>query len=137
MNKKIQIWQPCNIYRKAKIGDKVSIGMFSEISGDIGDNVRIGKGCFIPEGVTIEDNVFIGPHVTFTNDKYPPSKKEDWEKTVVKKGASIGAAAVILCGITIGEGSTVGAGSIVTRDVPRGTTVCGNPAKEIIKEASK
>lgn len=101
----------------------------------IGNGVKIGKNCliqafsFIPEGVTIEDNVFIGPHVCFTNDKNPPSA--DWASIIVKKGASIGANATILPGLTIGENSRVGAGSTVTHDVPDGETWAGNPARKL------
>jgi UDP-2-acetamido-3-amino-2,3-dideoxy-glucuronate N-acetyltransferase len=99
----------------------------------IGKNVYIGEGCriqafaFIPEGVTLGDNVFIGPHVTFTNDKHPPSV--DWSETVVEDEVSIGAGAVILPGITIQAGATIGAGAVVTKDVPAGWTVKGNPAR--------
>ncbi len=101
----------------------------------IGDGVRIGKKCkiqafaFIPGGVTIEDDVFIGPRVTFTNDKYPPSSGKHWAPTLVEKGAIVGAGAVILPGVTIGRGAIVGAGSVVTKDVPAHATVYGNPAR--------
>jgi acetyltransferase-like isoleucine patch superfamily enzyme len=101
----------------------------------IGKEVKIGDGCriqmfaFIPDGVTIEDNVFIGPGVVFTNDKYPPAKdKSEWLKTTVKQGASIGANATIVCGVTIGKGAMIGAGSVVTKDVPDGEMWYGNPA---------
>jgi UDP-2-acetamido-3-amino-2,3-dideoxy-glucuronate N-acetyltransferase len=99
----------------------------------IGKNVYIGEGCkvqafaFIPDGVSIGERVFIGPHVCFTNDKNPPSV--NWANTWVDDDASIGAGAVILPGITIGKGARVGAGSVVTRDVPAGATVKGNPAR--------
>jgi acetyltransferase-like isoleucine patch superfamily enzyme len=104
----------------------------------IGDTVKIGKNCkiqaftFIPSGVTIEDNVFIGPHVCFTNDKHPKAQGE-WEviQTLVKSGASIGANSTILSGITIGENSTIGAGSVVTKDVPEYETWAGNPARPL------
>ncbi|MAG08702.1 N-acetyltransferase [Candidatus Woesearchaeota archaeon] len=127
------------------IGSDCKIGTFVEIRKDvkIGDNVKIQAFVFIPEGVNIEDGVFIGPHVCFVNDKYPRAinkdgslkSPEDWEtvKTFVKKGASIGANSTILCGITIGEGAMVGAGSVVTKDVPPKALVVGNPAR-IVKE---
>jgi UDP-2-acetamido-3-amino-2,3-dideoxy-glucuronate N-acetyltransferase len=94
----------------------------------IGDCVKIQAFTFIPEGVTIGDNVFLGPRTTFTNDKYPPSHGKKWSKTMVEQGASIGAGAIILPGITIGAHSTVGAGAVVTKDVASGVTVVGNPA---------
>ncbi len=131
-----------NLYG-CKIGANTKIGSFCEIR----KTVRVGKNCkiqafvFIPEGVTIEDNVFIGPHVCFINDKIPRATDRDgnlldesgWEcvQTTVKKGASIGANATILCGVTIGENSIVGAGSVVTKDVPKDVIVAGNPARII------
>ena len=87
--------------------------------------------CFIPEGVIIEDGVWVGPRVTFTNDKYPPSPKKKWKRTFVRKGAHIGASCTILCGLSLGSDSMVGAGSVVTKSVKSGTTVCGVPAKVI------
>lgn len=95
----------------------------------IGNNVKIQAQVFIPSGVTIEDNVFVGPGVTFTNDKNPPSHGQGWLPTLVRRNASIGARAVILPGITIGEGARIGAGSVVTKSVPDNVTVCGNPAR--------
>ena len=92
----------------------------------IGDNCKIQSGVFIPNGVTIGDDVFIGPNVTFTNDKYPPSG--NWSKTIVDTYVSIGAGATILPGITIGEGAKVGAGSVVTKDIPKNEIWIGNPA---------
>ena len=100
----------------------------------IGERVKVQSMSFIPGGVTIEDDVFVGPRVTFTNDKYPPSHGKGWKPTVVKKGASIGAGAIILPGITIGEGAKIGAGSVVTKDVLPGTIVMGNPAHEYVKK---
>ena len=103
----------------------------------VGSKVKIGENCkiqpyaFIPDGVTIEDNVFVGPHVCFTNDKYPPSNGRGWAETLVKNGASIGAGSIILPGITIGENTRIGAGSVVTKNIPSGETWCGNPAKKI------
>ena len=103
----------------------------------IGDDVVIGSRCkvqafaFIPEGVHIGDDVFIAPHVCFTNDKNPPSGRANWLQTIVMDGARIGANATILPGITIGKNAIVGAGAVVTKSVPPDTTVIGNPAKAI------
>jgi acetyltransferase-like isoleucine patch superfamily enzyme len=137
-----------NIYG-ATIGEGCKIGAFVEIKPNvtIGNNVKIEPMVFIPNGVTIEDGVFIGPGVTFTNDRFPSAvnangsikSERDWqvEKTLVQKGAAIGAGSTIRCGITIGEGALVGAGSVVTKDVRAKTTVVGNPAKLLKKSAVK
>ena len=133
-----RFWFPelSNIHPNAKIGVRNIIHSFVWI----GENVIIGNDCriqafvFIPPGVTIADKVFIGPNVTFTNDKNPPS--EQWAKTKVGRGASIGAGSVILPGINIGENAIIGAGSVVTKDVPSGETWVGNPAKKIAKKES-
>lgn len=124
-----------NVYATAKIGNFVKAGYASEIGNavKIGDNVSIGKGSFLCEGVEIGNDVFIGPHVCFTNDKYPPSKKSNWKKTIVRDGAKIGAAVTILPGVTIGENALIGAGSVVTKNVDANTAVYGNPAKIIQK----
>lgn len=131
-----------NLYG-CEIGDDSKIGVFVEIRKQvkIGRNVKIQPFAFIPEGVNIEDGVFIGPHVCFTNDKYPRSinldgslmDEDDWGQipTFVKKGASLGAASVIVCGVTIGEYALVGAGAVVTRDVPAYSVVVGVPAKVV------
>lgn len=120
-----------------KIGKNCKIAAFVEIQKGvtIGNNCAIEAFTFIPSGVTIEDEVFIGPHVCFTNDKKPRAVNPGWKTipTVVKKGASIGAGSVILCGITIGEKAMVAAGSVVTKDVAQNTLVAGKPAKPIKK----
>jgi UDP-2-acetamido-3-amino-2,3-dideoxy-glucuronate N-acetyltransferase len=119
-----------NLYR-CKIGRNCKIDAFVYVEEDvvIGDNCKIRPSVFIPTGVTIEDNVFVGPNVSFTNDKYPRVKGE-WKlvRTWIKKGASIGANSVILPGVTIGEEALVGAGSVVTKNVPSKAIVAGNPA---------
>lgn len=127
------VWQPSNVYPTARIGKNVSIGTFCEIGHEvwIGDNVRIGAMCFIPEMVTIEDDAWIGPRVTFTNDMFPPSGREHWQHTTVKRGARIGAAVTIRPGVTIGEGALVGAGAVVTHDVPPNELWVGIPARKI------
>ena len=97
----------------------------------IGNNVTVKCGVYLWDGLRIEDNVFIGPNATFTNDKYPKSKikPKEFKKIILKKGCSIGANATIMPGITIGENAIVGAGSVITKDVPKGVIVFGNPAK--------
>jgi acetyltransferase-like isoleucine patch superfamily enzyme len=122
-----------NLY-KCSIGKNCKIDAFVYIEEGvvIGDNCKIRPFDFIPTGVTIEDNVFIGPHVCFTNDKYP-RVKGSWKmlRTVIKRGASIGAKSVILPGVTVGEEALIGAGSVVTRNVPDKAAVTGNPARLI------
>lgn len=120
----------CDVPSDTKVHSHVWIGQ--KVS--IGHNVKIQAFCFIPDGVTIEDDVFLGPRVTFTNDKYPPSHGKGWKETIVKRGASIGAGAIILPGVVIGEFSKVGAGSVVTKDVPPNTIVMGNPAHIYVKK---
>lgn len=138
----IKVWPPCNIYQSASIGRSVSIGRFTEIGNNvkIGDHVRIGAMCFIPEGVTIEDYAWIGPKCTFTNDRYPPSIKANWETTIIRRGARLGANVTVLCGVEIGEGALVGAGSVVTRNVEPGYIYLGNcarPLRSLIKEVAR
>ena len=135
IGKNVKKWNFINMFDCA-IGENTKIASFVEI----GRNVKIGKRCkiqsfvYIPEGVEIEDDVFIGPGVVFTNDKYPGTG-DNWQitKTRVKKGASIGANATIVCGVTIGKNSLVGAGSVVVNDIKPNTVVAGNPAR-VIKE---
>ena len=127
------IWQFCVILENASIGKNCNINcnVFIENDVKIGDNVTIKPGVQIWDGITIEDDVFIGPNVTFTNDLFPKSKNKNFElkKTTIKKGASIGANATILAGITTGENALIGAGSVVTKDVPSNEIWMGNPAK--------
>lgn len=134
------IWQFVVILKGAKIGSNCNICANTLIENNviIGDNVTIKSRVYIWDGTVIEDNVFIGPCVAFTNDKYPRSKvyPNEFAKITIKKNASIGANATILPGITIGENSMVGAGSVVTKDVPANVIVVGNPAKPIQKVES-
>lgn len=141
LGKHVKIYNFVNLYG-CKIGDNTKIGTFVEIQKNafVGKNCKISSHSFICEGVIIEDEVFIGHNVNFINDKYPEATtggmlqtKTDWSviPTKVKKGASVGTGAVIMCGITIGEKAIVGAGSVVTKDVPPFAIVAGNPAKLI------
>ena len=129
-----KIWHFVHIRDKAKIGKNCNIGkgVYMDTEVEIGDGVKIQNFVSIYKGVKIEDDVFIGPSVTFANDVYPRSFIWDGGKvvpTLIKKGASIGANATILCGITVGEYSMIGAGSVVTEDVPDHGLVYGNPAE--------
>lgn len=129
------IWQFCVILKDAVIGDNCNINfnVFIENQVKIGNNVTIKSGVQIWDGITIEDNVFIGPNVTFTNDLVPRSKQypEKYLKTVIQKGASIGANATIIAGNAIGEYAMVGAGSVVTKPIGQNELWVGNPAKHI------
>jgi len=139
LGKGVRIFGFTNLYG-CEIDDDTKIGTFVEIQkgSKIGKRCKVSSHTFICEGVTVEDEVFIGHNVVFTNDRFPRATAggklqtdADWVcvPTVVKRGASIGSGAVLLCGITIGENALVGAGSVVTKDVPAGATVAGNPAR--------
>ena len=142
LGREVKIFSFVNAYGCA-IGDGSKIGAFVEIQKnvEIGKNCKISSHTFICEGVGIEDNVFVGHGVMFTNDKYPRATnadgsaqtEADWEviPTLIKKGASIGSGAVIIAGVTIGENAIVGAGAVVTKDIPPDTIVVGVPAKKL------
>lgn len=143
----VRIFGFVNLYG-CEIGDEAKIGTFVEIQ----KGVKVGKRCkisshsFLCEGVTLEDEVFVGHNVTFINDRYPRATTEsgelqneqDWRciPTLIKRGASIGSGATVLCGVTVGEYAIVGAGSVVTKEVPAYTVVAGNPAR-VIKELAR
>lgn len=132
----VTIWSGCSIHPMARIGRGTVVGFGVNITGAvrIGENVRIQSYVFIPEGIVIEDRVFVGPRVTFTNVKYPKVRDREpkiYGKTLIKKGASIGAGCIIGTDITVGEGALVGMGSVVLKDVKPGWIVRGNPAHHI------
>jgi acetyltransferase-like isoleucine patch superfamily enzyme len=141
LGKDVKLSKFINLYG-CEIGDQTKIGAFVEIqkNAKVGKNCKISSHTFICEGVTIEDNVFIGHGVTFINDTYPQATnadgalqtEEDWkvETTLIRRGASIGSGATILSKVVIGENAIVGAGSVVTRDVPPHAIVAGNPARQ-------
>jgi UDP-2-acetamido-3-amino-2,3-dideoxy-glucuronate N-acetyltransferase len=138
----VRIYDFVNLYG-CSIGDRTKIGAFVEIQKGavIGSDCKISSHSFICEGVTIEDGVFIGHHVVFTNDRYPRAtnangklqSEQDWtvEETIVKRNASIGSGSVILCNVCVGENALVGAGSVVTKNVPANAIVAGSPARLI------
>ena len=144
LGENVRVYSFVNLYG-CSIGDNSRVGAFVEIQkgAQIGRNVKVSSHTFICEGVTIEDDVFVGHNVSFINDKYPhatnesgvPQSEADWQvvKTLVKRGASIGTSSTILCGVTIGENAMIGAGSVVTHDVPDNAIVAGSPARLIRK----
>lgn len=133
IGERTRIWQFCVVLGGASIGSDCNINSHCFVENDvrIGDRVTVKCGVQLWDGLRIEDDVFIGPNVTFTNDLFPRSKvyPSRFAQTEIRKGASIGANATILCGITIGAGAMIGAGSVVTRDVPAGEVWYGNPAR--------
>jgi len=142
LGKDVKIYDFVNLYG-CSIDDGTKVGTFVEIQKNafIGKNCKISSHTFICEGVHIEDNVFVGHNVTFINDKHPRATNEDgsmqsdadWKvvETFIRRGASIGSSSTILCGVTVGENSIVGAGAVVTKDVPPNAVVAGVPAKVI------
>jgi acetyltransferase-like isoleucine patch superfamily enzyme len=140
LGRRVKIFAFTNLYG-CEIGDDVKIGAFVEIQkgAKVGNRCKISSHSFICEGVTLEDEVFVGHGVTFINDRFPRAtngdgsmqSEADWTcvPTIVKKGASLGSGVTILCGVVIGERATIGAGSVVTKDVPDGAVVAGNPAR--------
>ncbi len=148
LGKDVKLSKFINLYG-CSIGDNTKIGAFVEIqkNAHIGANCKISSHTFVCEGVTIEDGVFVGHGVMFTNDKHPRSvnpdgsmqTEKDWKviPTLVKKGASIGSGAIIICGITIGENALIGAGAVVTKDVAPGAIVAGVPARQIRGKSTK
>ncbi len=140
-----KVWHFCHIMPKAVIGENCILGQNTFVDSNtlVGNGVKIQNNVSIYNGVTLEDDVFIGPSVVFTNVINPRSfieRKNEFKKTIVKKGATIGANSTIICGVRIGEYALVGAGAVVTKDVPPYTIVTGNPAKvsgKVDKEAIK
>jgi UDP-2-acetamido-3-amino-2,3-dideoxy-glucuronate N-acetyltransferase len=148
LGKNVKVFAFVNLYG-CSIGDETKVGTFVEIQkgARIGAHCKISSHTFICEGVTVEDNVFIGHNVTFINDLYPRSTaadgklqtEADWKvvPTLIREGASVGSSSTILAGVTVGEGAIVGAGAVVTKDVPPWTIVAGNPARVLRKIESR
>ena len=148
LGRNVRLFGYANLYG-CELGDDVKVGPFVEIQKGVkvGNRCKISSHSFLCQGVVLEDDVFVGHNVTFTNDLYPRATngngqlqtESDWEclPTVVKRGASIGSGATLLCGITIGENALIGAGSVVVRDVPADTVVAGNPARPIRSVAGR
>lgn len=130
-----QVWQFVVVLPGARIGEDCNLNAQCFVENDVilGHRVTVKSGVQLWNGVQLDDDVFIGPNVTFTNDKFPRSKvyPDAFVKTLVKRGASIGANATVLCGVTIGEGAMIGAGSVVTHDIPAGEVWVGNPARRL------
>ncbi len=143
IGKNSKIWHWSHISKNSKIGFNCTIGQNVFIGEDvkIGNNVKIQNNVSVYQGVTIEDDVFCGPSVVFTNVKYPIARKKidkkNYEKTLIKKGATLGANSTILCGIIVGENSMIGAGSVVTKNIKKDTIVIGNPSYELKKKKIK
>jgi len=133
VGEKTRIWHFVHIREGASIGKNCSVSkdVYIDVEVSIGDNVKIQNGVSVYKGVTVEDDVFLGPNVTFSNDLYPRVFPEKWDilPSLIKKGASLGANATIICGVTVSEYAMVGAGSVVTKDVPAYGLVLGNPAR--------
>jgi acetyltransferase-like isoleucine patch superfamily enzyme len=130
-----KIWHQCQVMAGARIGADCKLGkcVYVDLGVRIGDRVKIQNGISVYKGVTVEDDVLLGPHMVFTNDLYPRAFNDSYEilPTLVKRGASVGANATIVCGVTLGEYCMVGAGAVVTSDVPPYALVVGNPARVI------
>lgn len=147
LGQRVRIYSFANLYG-CEIGDDVKIGAFVEIQKGVkvGPRCKISSHSFLCEGVSLEEEVFIGHNVTFINDRFPRAANEDgsmqtekdWKcvPTLIRRGASIGSSVTILCGVTVGERAVVGAGSVVTKDVPAGAVVAGNPAR-VMKKADQ
>lgn len=131
------VWQFSVVLAGARIGSNCNLNAHTLVEGGavLGDRVTLKSGVYVWDGITLEDDVFCGPNATFTNDKKPRSKvyPESFPRTLVKRGASIGAGAIILPGLVIGEGAMIGAGAVVTRDVDDGAVVIGNPAVPLLE----
>ena len=134
-----RVWQYSVVLAGAVIGRDCNLNAHTLVEGGakIGDRVTLKCGVFVWDGVTLEDDVFVGPNAVFTNDKLPRSqvRPSAWLETRVRRGASIGGGAVILPGIEVGEGAMIGAGAVVTQDVPPGETWAGNPARRVNQKA--
>jgi UDP-2-acetamido-3-amino-2,3-dideoxy-glucuronate N-acetyltransferase len=139
LGKRSRFWQFVVVLPDAVIGDDCNICAHCFIENDvvIGDRVTVKSGVQLWDGTVVEDDVFIGPNVTFTNDRYPRSRNREaaLEKTIIERGASVGGGSVLLPGIRVGKNAMIGAGSVVTKDVPEGAVMVGNPAKIVSMKA--